>query len=149
MYLLISVGLPRWCCGKESAWQKRRHKRHGFDPWVGKIWRRAWQPTPVFLPGKPHEQRGLVGYSPRGCKESETTKQLSTVSTNAHTFSYSHINFSEPFKSKLQPDAPFNSKSFSVSFLKTREFWKIRLKCHNSIDGMLCHMYITNTWFRK
>ena len=39
---------------------------HGFDPWVGKIpWRRKWQPTPVFLPGKSHRQRSLVGYSPR------------------------------------------------------------------------------------
>ena len=35
-----------------------RHKRWGFDPWVGKIpWRRAWQPTPVFLPGESHGQR--------------------------------------------------------------------------------------------
>ena len=35
----------------------------GFDPWVGKIpWRGKWQPTPVFLPGKPHGQRNLVGY---------------------------------------------------------------------------------------
>ena len=33
--------------------QCRRHKRHGFDPWVRKIpWRRNWLPTPVFLPGK-------------------------------------------------------------------------------------------------
>ena len=38
-----------------------------FDPWVRNIpWRRAWQPTPVFLPGKSHEQRSLVGYSPLG-----------------------------------------------------------------------------------
>ena len=37
----------------------------GFDPWVGKIpWRRAWQPTPVFLPGESHGQRSLAGYSP-------------------------------------------------------------------------------------
>ena len=34
-----------------------------FDPWVGKItWRRAWQSTPVFLPGESHGQRSLVGY---------------------------------------------------------------------------------------
>ena len=32
-----NTGLPRWCKGKESACQGRRHKRHGFDPWVGKI----------------------------------------------------------------------------------------------------------------
>ena len=45
-----------------------------FDPWVGKIpWRRKWQPTPVFLPGKCHGQRSLVGYSPWGCKESDMT----------------------------------------------------------------------------
>ena len=36
-----------------------------FDPWVGKIpWRRAWQPTPVFLPGESHGQKSLKGYSP-------------------------------------------------------------------------------------
>ena len=37
-------------------------------------WRRAWQPTPVFLPGESHRQRSLVGYSPQGCKESDMTK---------------------------------------------------------------------------
>ena len=58
-------GLPRWLRGKKSACQCRRCKRCGFDPWVWKIpWRRAWQPTPVFLPGKSHGQRSLVGYSP-------------------------------------------------------------------------------------
>ena len=37
-------------------------------------WRRKWQPTPVFLPGKFHGQRTLAGYSIRGCKESDTTE---------------------------------------------------------------------------
>jgi len=37
-------------------------KRLGLDPWVGKTsWRRAWQPTPVFLPGESQGQRSLVG----------------------------------------------------------------------------------------
>ena len=47
-----------------------------FDPWVMKIrWsRRAWQPTPVFLPGESHEQRSLAGYSPWDGKESDTTE---------------------------------------------------------------------------
>ena len=46
----------------------------GCDPWVGKNpWRRAWQPTPVFLPGESHGQRSLVGYSP-GVAESDTTE---------------------------------------------------------------------------
>ena len=47
----------------------------GFNPWVGKIsWSRKWQPTPVLLPGKSHEQRSLVGYSPWGRKESDITE---------------------------------------------------------------------------
>ena len=46
-----------------------------FDPWVGKIpWRRAWQPTPVFLPRESHEQRSLAGYSPWGSKETDMTQ---------------------------------------------------------------------------
>ena len=52
-------------------------RRPGFDPCVGKIpWRRVWQPTPVLLPGKSHRFRSAVGYSPWGCKESDTTEQL-------------------------------------------------------------------------
>ena len=48
-----------------------------FDPWIRKIaWRREWQPTPVFLPGKSHAQRSVVGYSPWGCKESDATERL-------------------------------------------------------------------------
>ena len=61
---------PGGISGKESPCPCRRHKRHRFDPWVRKIpWRRAWQPTPVFLPGESHEQRSLVDYSPWGGKE--------------------------------------------------------------------------------
>ena len=44
---------------------------------VGKVpWRRKWQPTPALLPGESHGQRSLVGYSPRGGKESDTTQRL-------------------------------------------------------------------------
>ena len=61
--------------GKEPACQCRRHKRHRFDPWVGKTpYRRAWQPTLVFLPGESHGQRSPVGYSPESHKESDTTE---------------------------------------------------------------------------
>ena len=38
--------------------------------------RRKWKPTPVFLPGESHGRRSLVGYNPRGCKESDTTERL-------------------------------------------------------------------------
>ena len=50
--------------------------RPEFDPWIGKIpWKRKWQPTPVLLPGKSHGWRSLVGCSPRGCKESDTSER--------------------------------------------------------------------------
>ena len=79
-----SRGLPRWLSGKKIYRYRYRYRyacqcrRCGFDTWVGKIpWRRKWLPTSVFLPGKSHGQSNLVGYSPWGCKESVTTKQLS------------------------------------------------------------------------
>ena len=70
---------PGGACGKESTCQCKRCR---LDPWVGKIpWSRKWYPIPVFLPGKSHEQRSLVGYIPWGCKDSDTTE----VTEDAHT----------------------------------------------------------------
>ena len=63
----------------ESACQCRRCKRHRFDPWIEKTpWSRKWQPIPVFLPGKFHEQRSMVGCSPWGHKDSDTTGMHAT-----------------------------------------------------------------------
>ena len=57
-------------------------RRPRFNPWVRKIpWRREWQTTLVFFPGKSHGQRSLEGYSPRGHKESDTTERP----THMHT----------------------------------------------------------------
>ena len=53
---------------------RQRCRRRGFDPWVQKIpWRRKWQPTPVFLPGKSQGRRSLAGYSAWGHRQSDTT----------------------------------------------------------------------------
>ena len=50
-------------------------RRHQFDAWVRKIpWRRAWQCTPVFLPGESHGQKSLAAYGPQRHKESDTTE---------------------------------------------------------------------------
>ena len=58
-----SLGLPRWLSGKESACQCRRCG--SIHAWFRKIpWKRRWQPTPVFLPGKSHGQKSLGAYSP-------------------------------------------------------------------------------------
>ena len=64
------LDFPGGNSGKEPSCQWRSLNRQGFYPWARKIpWRRKWQPTPVFLPGKVHGQRSLVGYSPWGHKE--------------------------------------------------------------------------------
>ena len=69
-----ATGFPSGSDGKASA---HNVGRPGFHPWVGKIpWGRKWQPTPVPLPGKSHRQRSLIGYSPWGRKESDTTEWL-------------------------------------------------------------------------
>ena len=78
--------------GKDAAYQCWRQ---GFRPWVGKIpWRRAWQPTPVFLPGESHGQRSLVGYSAQGHKESDTTE--------ANYRAYLPSTFAKMWKSRSQ-----------------------------------------------
>ena len=60
----------------QRLWHSLQCRRPGFNPWVKKIsWSRKWQPTQVFLSGKSHGQRNLVGYSPWGCKESDPTEQ--------------------------------------------------------------------------
>ena len=79
------TGLLWWLRGKQSSCQCRRCRRHGFNPQVRKVpWRRKWQLTPVFLPGKPHGQRSLVGYSLWGRKQSDTIEQLSTHVLKGH-----------------------------------------------------------------
>ena len=89
MFLCVWCGVPRRCSGKESACQGRRCS---FDPWVGKIaWRRKWQPTPVFLPGKFHGQRSLVGYSPWGQTGQAGAITWSHYSITCFTFSYDRI----------------------------------------------------------
>ena len=86
--LFSSNGLPKWLSGKESASQCRRPKRCGLSLWVEKIlWRRKWQPTPVFLPGESHGQRSLAA-TVRGCKELGMTEGLST---HYHQMSYKNI----------------------------------------------------------
>ena len=85
----LNPGLPRWwCSSKEPACQSRRLRRCGFSPWVGKIpWRRAWQPTPVFLPGKSHGQRCLVGYSPGVAKNQIWLSRHMHLSSRGRSYS--------------------------------------------------------------
>ena len=65
-------GASPWLSGRRIRLQGRRH---GFCPGMRRIpWRRKWQATPAFFPGESHGQRSLVGYSPRGHRESDLTE---------------------------------------------------------------------------
>ena len=73
-HCLKQLGFSGGIRGKEPTCHRRRNKRCRFDPWVWKIhWSRKCHPTLVLLPGKPHRQRSLVGYSPWSHKESDLT----------------------------------------------------------------------------
>ena len=77
----MSCGIPRILTLPVSAGDIMRH---GFDPWVMKIpWRRAWQPTPLLLPGESHGQRSLAGYSPWGCTKLEMSEATEYIHTYA------------------------------------------------------------------
>ena len=80
----VTPGLPRGHSSKESTCQCRRHKRHGFDPWVGKIpWSRKWQPAPVFWPENPMD-RGAWRATVHGAATSWTWLSVHTR-THPHT----------------------------------------------------------------
>ena len=84
-------GFPGDTSVKEPAGQCRRHKRLGLNSWVWKIpWRRAGQPTPVFLPGESHGQRSLVGY-----KSIRSHKDTTQVTYHEQGFLQGHKNVLE------------------------------------------------------
>ena len=73
--IVLCTGFPGGTSSKEPTCQCRRCNRLGFNPWIRKIpWRRAWQPTPVLLPGESLGQRSFAGCSPLGGKKSDTTE---------------------------------------------------------------------------
>ena len=90
----LDWALIHWASQMTLVVKKKKKKIHlpmqgerdGFPPWVRKIpWRREWQPTPVFLPGKSHGLRSLAGYSLWGHKELDTTECLKTHTRNSQS----------------------------------------------------------------
>ena len=79
--------------GKEPNCQCKRCRRCWLDSWVGKfLWRRKWQPTPVFLLGESHEQRTLAGYSLWGHKRvrHDWAHACMPTHTNTHMCTHTH-----------------------------------------------------------
>ena len=111
--------------GKESACQCRRCR---FNPRIGKIpQRRKWQLTPVFLPGKSHGQRNLVGYSPWGCKtvrhDLATKQQQKDPAVLSFHFSFFPVN--NKYKFLLEP------------YIFVHSFSKYLLNTYNVSDTLL------------
>ena len=86
-------------------------------------WRRKWQPTLVFLPGESHVQRSLVGYSPRGCKESDTTERF-----NFHfSFFHSLVGFVKLVHFVILVEL---STLLRYNFQLTKSWFFSNIKCH-------------------
>ena len=67
MNSICFVELPGGSVDKESTFNALDSGNTDSIPWLGRSpWRRKWQPTPIFLPGKSCGQRSLAGYSPQG-----------------------------------------------------------------------------------
>ena len=81
--------VPWWLSGKESGCQAG--ERGPITGLVGFPWRKKWQPAPVFLPGKSHGQRGLVGFSPQGRRHLHTTEWLNSSNVASSNLSFSHL----------------------------------------------------------
>ena len=80
------------CKFKDAITSHSFCRRPRFDSWVGKIpWRKKWQPTPVFFPGESHEQRSLMGYSPRGCKDLDMTEHACICSLSLNLGDGKHV----------------------------------------------------------
>ena len=121
--IISPIPLPRGPEGKESACQCRRHRRYGYNLWVRKIpWRKKWQPTPVFLPGKFHRQMSLKGYSWWGWKELDTTEHMA----HSPSFPYPHY---PPTPSLAQCHCPLLPVGFLTWLLpsssSSRGLWSI------------------------
>ena len=118
----------------------------GFNPWVRKIpWRRKWQPTPVFSPGKSHGQKSLVGYSLQGHKESDTIERLilslsslvrkQQQKTGLWVYDHTHKPMGEmcglPSEYWTCPEVREPSRNSNTSYLNSKCTWaKTVLKKH-------------------
>ena len=118
---------------------------NGFSPWVEKnLWRREWQPIPLFLPGEFHGQRILVGYSPWGHKESDTTEWLTQAKLRKGTHGILPVaNDNHEFKrfqGYFHFHLGFSLSVSSFSLVETRLILYVGLKVENTLWGRWNHI---------
>ena len=146
-----------------AQWQRidlqcRRFRRCGFDPWVRKIpWKRAWLPTPVFLPVKSHGLRSLVGYSPCGCKELDTAEATEhACMQRSKLICYICINncFKNIFWKCIFPKIHFSHNIWKFTsiifqvFLCAWVLFSVSLRFSPYVNSIPCNYYSDLSWYR-
>ena len=123
---------------KELTCQCRRHKGRGFNPWVRKFpWRRAWQSTPVFLPGKSHGQKSLLA-TVHGVEKSWT--QLKGLSMHACIEVKIDAKYQEEWLASAGPGIFPNRIHFSPSPHRKACCCSVAQLCPSLCDPMDCSM---------
>ena len=127
-----------------------------WNPWVEKIpWRRAWQPTPVFLPGESHGQRNLVGCRPWGRRELDTTEtKCSPAHSGSKAKSGSHPSFWLPCdklslawtKHLTLVNLSFSSVAQSCLTLRPHEPQHTRPPCPSPTPGVYSNSCPSSRW---
>ena len=109
------------------------------NPWVRKIpWSRKWQPTSVFMPGKFHGQRSLVGYSPWGCRVGHDWATECTSHTHSHTHTHTHTHT----VLRVQPSTLW----FHVPPCTSRSF--LKLEWPRSLTWLRVSSCFISPWYR-
>ena len=135
-YFSKNFGLPWRFSGKSFASQCRRH---GFSPWVSKIpSRRQWQPTPVFLPGKPHRPwKATVHVATKGAGHDSATKQQHNYKPQLSVW-----------KMRMT-DHPFSvqfSRSVVSDSLRPHESQHARPPCQSPTPGVHSDSHPSSRW---
>ena len=116
------------------------------------LWRRNWHPTPVFLPGKSHGRRSVVGYSPWGRKESDMTEWLHFTCWKAAFLNQwelcetDTIFFSQPQKMKDVPSVLKNSLGFGEIVFRQTSI-QAQILCSNWMNQSYCYCYQLFSYF--
>ena len=110
------MGFPGGASGEEPACQCRRRRTREFDSWVGKIpWRRAWQPTSVFLPRECHGRREPGG--PQSIRSHRVRHDLSDLAL-IHTHIYKQPSEAAHCLLEEIPDIEAELWPFDLLFVK-------------------------------
>ena len=110
-------------------------KETWVQSWVGNIpWRREWLPSPVFFPAEFHGQRSLVGYSPRGCKVSDTTKQLTLLGIHECMYKQIYITRYKYLSREQNRKGGLRNGNRFLNYLSAFSNFSKMITCYRQVD---------------